>query len=618
MKENYKKEYEDLIEKLRKARKDVNKKDSQFSQIIDDIVPNLIDNEDERIGKEIIRIVDIWTNSCPVVNGIPVEKLLSWLKKQIEHANFRNKIQIGDKVTRNKDGVLVNLSQLKRMAKQGEQKPIKKHNVREFCEDRYGCVSPCPMKLIEEEKYTDNVEPKFMFGNWYLCIKNFYGKGVRFDKGKAYYCGLDGCLQQFDSGAHICIDKNLYEYFRIWTIRDAKDGDVLACENDIVIFKENNYNPKDKSGCMFIYCSCNNFYETGGINPTTYKPATEEQCDLLFKKMHEAGYEWDSEKKELKKIEQNSADCSEDELSCFESALFTAFSYAWQSYLLGGIDIRQWTKEQSKELLEAAKEELKWHNSAWSKEDERMLDIILNDVNYAQKNFSDSKLIPYKRKVDWFNSIKERIQPQPQNKSLATSDLDNSLCDIQDRFSDTSYEYRILGEAIEFIRCTESKPNWKPSEISPNGVYPEADGVRIWHDGHTFKIPKNWNKGLWPLLNDVGRRKASMDSSYFCELDTQFDWDFIEATKKIQELGTDIPLNDGEFLITMPIFHAIYLNRWELNVALYNMGAEEIKLGENIWIAQRRSKSEAFGYNKYNNLTRFSVGSINRCIIIMP
>ena len=55
---------------------------------------------------------------------------IDWLEKQGEHTNFRNKIQIGDKVTRNEDGVLVNLSQLKRVAKkdekQGEQKPADK------------------------------------------------------------------------------------------------------------------------------------------------------------------------------------------------------------------------------------------------------------------------------------------------------------------------------------------------------------------------------------------------------------------------------------------------------------------------------------------------------------
>ena len=92
----------------------------------------------------------------------------------------------------------------------------------------------------------------------------------------------------------------------LWTIKDAKPGDVLTDGDMFVIFKSNNYDPNTQYGCMFVYCSImkNNesWYESGGHNPTYYLPATEEQRDLLFAKMKEAGYEWDAEKKELKKI----------------------------------------------------------------------------------------------------------------------------------------------------------------------------------------------------------------------------------------------------------------------------------------------------------------------------
>ena len=43
------------------------------------------------------------------------------------------------------------------------------------------------------------------------------------------------------------------------------------------------------------------------------KPATKEQRDLLFKKMNNAGFTFDFEKKELKKIEQKYATMSLDE-----------------------------------------------------------------------------------------------------------------------------------------------------------------------------------------------------------------------------------------------------------------------------------------------------------------
>ena len=44
------------------------------------------------------------------------------------------------------------------------------HNVCDFCEDRHDCVSLCPTKLIEEQKSTDKVEPKFNVGD--VIVKN--------------------------------------------------------------------------------------------------------------------------------------------------------------------------------------------------------------------------------------------------------------------------------------------------------------------------------------------------------------------------------------------------------------------------------------------------------------
>lgn len=152
------------------------------------------------------------------------------------------------------------------------------------------------------------IEPKFKVVDWYLCTKDFLGKGVRFDKGKTYHCGKDDCLQQFDKGAHIAIVPQLYNHFKLWTIADANDGDVLATDNGwTCIFQS-------FDGCGFSsHCFMDSqrwFCEFGSevhtpdsrINGKIH-PATKEQRDLLFTKMKEAGYEWDAEKKELKKIQ---------------------------------------------------------------------------------------------------------------------------------------------------------------------------------------------------------------------------------------------------------------------------------------------------------------------------
>ncbi len=111
----------------------------------------------------------------------------------------------------------------------------------------------------------------------------------------------------------------LFEYenrYHLWTIEDAKDGDVLVNDTNIFIFHFLN------STRLMGYCHINidngRFYDDIGKNEcfclidAVVNPATKEQRDLLFRKMKEAGCEWDSEKKELKKIEVASKE-SDDE-----------------------------------------------------------------------------------------------------------------------------------------------------------------------------------------------------------------------------------------------------------------------------------------------------------------
>ena len=93
---------------------------------IEYIFPELKESEDERIRKSLLKYLHTLPNHYSH-DGVCAPEWIDWLEKQGEHANFRNKIHIGDKVTRNRDGVLVNLSQLNRVTKveekQGEQKP---------------------------------------------------------------------------------------------------------------------------------------------------------------------------------------------------------------------------------------------------------------------------------------------------------------------------------------------------------------------------------------------------------------------------------------------------------------------------------------------------------------
>ena len=120
------------------------------------------------------------------------------------------------------------------------------------------------------------------------------------------------------NGRECIFDIDVLKNAHLWTIQDAKDGDVLftssTASHETFIFKS--IDEKGNAKCYFAYDSEDGFRE-GKYHfigrATDCKPATKEQRDLLFQKMKEAGYEWDAEKKELRKIEQNPAWSEEDE-----------------------------------------------------------------------------------------------------------------------------------------------------------------------------------------------------------------------------------------------------------------------------------------------------------------
>lgn len=184
-------------------------------------------------------------------------------------------------------------------------------------EESLGIDSDTYNKIVDEciygeQKTTDNVEPKFHKGEWiiHLGTENIYQVVARIDNQYQLKYGDNYTIQKC-AVVDICA--------RLWDIaKDAKDGDVLftssTASHETFIFK--NIDEKGNAKCYFAYDSEDGFRE-GKYHfigrATKCKPATKEQRDLLFQKMHEAGYEWDADKKELRKIEQNHAWSEEDE-----------------------------------------------------------------------------------------------------------------------------------------------------------------------------------------------------------------------------------------------------------------------------------------------------------------
>jgi hypothetical protein len=98
-----------------------------FVSTLEEIFPELAESEDEKIRKAIVNAIHNY--AYRLEEKIPTEWLV-WLEKQKEHYDFRQSIQVGDHVTKNDTGVLVNLSQLERVAKPAEQELSEDEKIR--------------------------------------------------------------------------------------------------------------------------------------------------------------------------------------------------------------------------------------------------------------------------------------------------------------------------------------------------------------------------------------------------------------------------------------------------------------------------------------------------------
>lgn len=145
--------------------------------------------------------------------------------------------------------------------------------------------------LEKQGKSSNKAGPKFKVGDF---ITNGYCLG------KVIVITNDAYL--LDTGQGIPFS---CENTHLWSINDAKDGDVLYSLDSKQPFL---YKEKPQFSQARGYCCINKFGEFAVWNTSKcvicadkYIPATKEQRDLLFSKMKEAGYEWDVDKKELKK-----------------------------------------------------------------------------------------------------------------------------------------------------------------------------------------------------------------------------------------------------------------------------------------------------------------------------
>lgn len=144
------------------------------------------------------------------------------------------------------------------------------------------------------------VESRFKVGDWIVRGEGFVYEPSIITEIRDYY------ICELLNGERVTYTLNdVHKNFHLWTIADAKDGDVLVCSEDSIFI----YNGKCGQDTIGAYggvlCYGFDIASTNDRWTVIYgvKPATQEQRDLLFAKMKEAGYEWDAENKTLKKIQ---------------------------------------------------------------------------------------------------------------------------------------------------------------------------------------------------------------------------------------------------------------------------------------------------------------------------
>jgi hypothetical protein len=269
-----------------------------------------------------------------------------------------------------------------------------------------------------------------------------------------------------DFGTEYDMHNDANKYFRLWTIEDAKDGDVLADGNLPFIFKKIDANKYSYAYCGISVDDGFKIGESDGkFDVWTWmqdiKPATKEQRDLLFQKMKEAGYEWDAEKKELKKVEQTHAWSEEDEKMIWAIPLVID-TYPKQEMFYGH------SKEKLISWFKSLKDRVQ-PKQEWGEEDKKMIIKIcqnLYDYPRIKSPFDDESFNEAQKEVQFIKSLRPQNNITDEELAQAKKDAYNDALDkIEYHSSEPTFDDG-WSAAIDCILKNSIIPHttWKPTE----------------------------------------------------------------------------------------------------------------------------------------------------------
>lgn len=383
---DYEKKYKEALERMKSwARGEHPECFTEAQKAAEFIFPELAESEDDRIKKALIR----FHKSSIDIDGIKGADIIAWLEKQ-------GKEECALKSSKDED-VRKFMQYIEKEAKAYEfNLPNRSYDIYAFAKDILVWL-----EKQGEQKSIDKVEPKFKDGDYIKHNKaNIICKVISVNSGSYY-------VENIETGNRIELF-SAEQNFHLWSIEDAKDGDVLTVNRKPFICYhtdeyKGNYCCIDDNGCFRTNIRFS--FEGNCI-----LPATKEQRDILFQKMREAGYEWLEDKKELRKIEKQ-APQEQDGFEAELNALLKKYEHLPKHELADSLEFYlNVVKEQyktpfdKKRLEEVAKPEtLEEKVEHW----QRMRDIAMEKIKGTFKEEDNPEIKAIK---EYMENLKKRIE----------------------------------------------------------------------------------------------------------------------------------------------------------------------------------------------------------------
>ena len=534
------KDYKKILEGVVNIVNAIENSDIDFDTIrayISENCPELKESEDERIRKALIDGFTVMKESknCGKTfsnYNIPVADILAWLERQGDYSKLvgemkkRKELLSKEKENATSDndklslgGRIAMLEELLVFVNEEQGEPVE-INPNEF-DSRLNKLLKQFETLPKEElisslsfylnvvqnngtyksdekqgqKVDNKVESKFMVGDWIVNNDNDRIYQIKSIKNYEY------CLWSPDSNIEGSLRiANVDNNFHLWDItKDAKKGDVLVhngctfifigIENGIVQAYEENLLDGNKT--------CN-FGEPDKDND--YSPATEEQRDLLCQKMKEADYEFDFDKKELKKIEQKppivnfkardwdvskvdgkiyNAKFMEEPLTNqkrrleIEKAAMSATGIIEQEeWFIKGAE---WSDKNSSYISSENQGEQKsfdyenanipQKDSTWGEEDKHWVQKVIDFMNHPDLIKATPTLA--KDTINWLKSLKDRVQPQSKQEwsEEDESNFQGIIDELKaNKHHATDYEHMTYYRLLSWFKSLKERYVWKPSD----------------------------------------------------------------------------------------------------------------------------------------------------------